>query len=206
MNLDLIGSINAARQAAGFLSLEETVALGERGNRILDPFSILISNGVHLGEGNTIYPGCTLRAEGEAEIVIGNGNLFHSGTLIEASAGPVRIGNCNQFGEGGFTAKTNQPGSSIKIDNKGRFLNNPSVFGKTELQDGSQILGNISVISCVLGAGSSFEDPDPDLRAGLLKGSGIAKNLSVPAGHVIQGQGTFEQDQMVLQSTFHPIR
>lgn len=204
MQLDLIASVNAARQAAGFLTVEETVALGEGGNQILDPFSVLISERVKLGSGNTLYPGCTIKAADNAEIVIGDNNLLHSGTLIEASAGPIVIGTGNQFGEGGFTAKTNQPGSSILIGNKGRYLNNPSVFGKTELQDGSQILGNISVISCTLCAGGSHADPDPDLRAGLLKGAGMAKGLTVAAGYVIQGQGAFGQDQAVRQSVFHP--
>ncbi len=204
MNLELVGSINKARKAAGFLTVEETVAFCQDGNQILDPFSVLIPAGVKLGTGNTIYPGCTLRATGEAEMVIGDGNLFHSGTLIEASVGPIDIGNDNQFGEGGFTAKTNQPGSRIQIGNKGRYLNNPSVFGSSELQDGSQILGNISVISCILCAGGSFEEQDPDLRGGLLKGFGVAKGLTVPKGSVIPGQGRFDQEQVVLQTTFHP--
>jgi hypothetical protein len=203
MRADIIGPIDSVRRAAGYLTFDETIALGRDGNRILDPFSILISKGVCLGAGNTLYPGCTIRAVGSAEVTIGGGNLFHSGTFIEASEGPVEIGSSNQFGEGGFTAKANQPVSTIVIGNNGRYLNNPSVFGTSELQDGSQILGNITVISCNLCAGGSYLEPDPDKRAGLLKGFGMAKGLKVLRGQVIQGEGIFDQSLSVAQSMFH---
>ena len=71
MKRDLVESINAARRAAGFLTLEEMLALSENNNNFLDPFSILISKGVRLGHGNTFYPGCTIKAEKSAEITIG---------------------------------------------------------------------------------------------------------------------------------------
>ena len=93
---------------------------------------------------------------------------------------PLKLGNKNQFGEGGFTAKTNQPGSRVVIGNNGRYLNNSAVFGKTELQSGSQILGNITLISCKLSEGGSYQEPDPNLRAGLLKGSVSPESLLWP--------------------------
>lgn len=203
MKLELLDQINCARRAAGFLSVEEILSLSDSGNQILDPFSVLISKRVTFGEGNRIYPGVTIQAAGDAEVHIGNGNHFQAGTLLEASCGDIVIGNDNQFGEGGFTAKANQPGARISIGNNGRYVNNPSVFGLTELQDGSQILGNITVVSCILCAGGSHEEPEPDRRAGLLKGYGVAKGLKVSVGQVIWGEGTFDQKHAVPQSTFH---
>jgi len=201
-----IEPINKARIAAGFLTVEETLALMDNGNLIPDPFSTLVSRGVLLGENNLIYPGVTLQASGEGKVVIGNGNVFHSGTMIDASHGRIEIGSDNQFGEGGFTAKANQPGADIHIGSVCRFLNNPSVFGKTRLEDGSQLLGNITVVSCLLKAGGSHRTPDPELRAGLLKGFGTAQNLTVNQGHVIAGNGSFSQENSVPQSTYHPKR
>lgn len=196
--------INKARLAAGFLTVVETMALMDNGNLLLDPFSILISKGVRLGADNVLYPGVTVKASGEARIMIENGNTFHAGTLIAASHGQVAIGSRNQFGEGGFTANANQPGADIHIGNDCRFLNNPSVFGRSRLEDGCQILGNITVVSCTLKAGGSHTEPDPAVRAGLLKGFGTARDLTVEQGHVIDGSGSFSQEMSVSQTTFHP--
>lgn len=196
--------INKARIAAGFLTIEETMALMDNGNLLLDPFSILVSKGVCLGENNLIYPGVALQASGEGKVEIENGNIFHSGTMIDASHGRIEIGSDNQFGEGGFIAKANQPGADIHIGSACRFLNNSSVFGQSRLEDGSQLLGNITVVSCLLKAGGSHRTPEPALRAGLLKGFGTAQNLTVEQGHVIAGSGVFSQSMSVPQSTYHP--
>lgn len=195
--------IDAARLACGFLTIEETVQRLD-GNLLLDPFSTLVSSGVSFGKNNIIYPGVTLETSGEGAISFGDNNILHSGTRFSASFGNVSVGDDNQFGEGGFTAKANRPGAEIKIGNNGRYLNNPSVFGKSDLGSGTQLLGNISVESCKLGYGHSFEEPDPDLRGGLLKGFGTARNLTVPQGQVIAGQGIFDLADLLPQRHFHP--
>ncbi|MTH95631.1 AraC family transcriptional regulator [Roseibium sp. RKSG952] len=195
--------IDAARIACGFLTVRETLEVLE-GNLVLDPFSTLVSASVGFGRNNVIYPGVTLRASGAAAIVFADENTLHAGTLIEASHGDVTIGSNNQFGEGGFTAKANRDGARIQIGSNGRYLNNPSVFGACCLGDGTQILGNITVDSCSLGDGGSFMEPDPDLRGGLLKGSGVARNLCIPKGKVIVGNGTISEDNLLPQSHFHP--
>ena len=96
------------------------------------------------------------------------------------------------------------PFSTIRIGSHGRYLNNPALFGRCVLGDGSQILGNITVDSCTLADGGSFREDDPDLRAGLLKGSGVARNLTVARGMVIAGNGTFSADDLLPQRHFHP--
>lgn len=60
------------------------------------------------------------------------------------------------------------------------------------------------VESCTLGAGGSHAEPDPDRRAGVLKGAGPARHLTVPQGQVIAAWGPFQQEAMLKQSFFHP--
>lgn len=195
--------VDDVRRAMGFLSLEETMDLGSR-NRVLDPFSVLISAGIQVGEGNIFYPGVTLQADGAAEMRIGDENIFHSGTLFLATRGHITVGSHNQFGDGGFTAKSNRPGAFIEIGDRGRYSNNPTLLGQTRLGDGAQVLGTILVESCILQCGGSFEEPDPDLRAAVLKGWGVARNLKVARGYVINGAGPFDEALPLPQSHFHP--
>ncbi|TYC68081.1 AraC family transcriptional regulator [Stappia sp. BW2] len=199
----LFASIDAARLACGFLTLSQMMEALE-GNHVLDPFSTLISAGVSAGKHNIFYPGVTLKALSGHKIILADDNCVHSGSHFEAATGNILIGSNNQFGEGGFTAKANRPGAEIRIGSHGRYLNNPALFGRCELGNGSQILGSITVDGCTLADGGSYEEDDPDLRAGLLKGSGIARNLTVARGMVIAGNGTFSADDLLPQSHFHP--
>ncbi len=171
---DLFASIDAARLACGFLPMSQMMEILD-GNHVLDPFSTLVSAGVSAGKNNIFYPGVTLKASSGAEIRLGDDNIVHSGSHFEASNGNILIGSKNQFGEGGFTAKANRPGAEIRIGSHGRFLNNPALFGRCMLGDGSQILGNITVDTCTLSDGGSFQEDDPDMRGGLLKGSGVCQ-------------------------------
>ena len=200
---DLFASIDAARLACGFLPLSQMMEVLD-GNHVLDPFSTLVSEGVSAGRNNIFYPGVTLKASSGAKIQLGDDNIVHSGSHFEASNGNILIGSKNQFGEGGFTAKANRPGAEIRIGSHGRFLNNPALFGRCMLGDGCQILGNITVDSCKLSDGGSFQEDDPDMRGGLLKGSGVARNLSVARGMVIAGNGTFSSEDLLPQRHFHP--
>ncbi|GAB2185642.1 hypothetical protein LAB1_29510 [Roseibium sp. LAB1] len=200
---DLSASIDAARLACGFLTLSQMMEALD-GNHVLDPFSTLISAGVSVGKNNVFYPGVTLKTCAGSEIRLADGNIVHSGSHFEAVTGNIEIGSNNQFGEGGFSAKANRTGAEIRIGSHGRFLNNPAIYGTCTLGDGSQILGNITVDSCTLSDGSSFQEDDPDLRGGLLKGNGVARNLNVARGMVIAGNGTFSSEDLLPQKHFHP--
>ncbi|WP_269581253.1 AraC family transcriptional regulator [Roseibium sp. Sym1] len=199
----LLQKIDAARLACGFLTVEAMMEVLD-GNHVLDPFSTLVSAGVAFGKGNILYPGVTLKTSGSANLTFADNNTLHAGCLFEASLGDILVGSGNCFGEGGFTAKANRAGARIRIGNSGRYLNNPGVFGETTLGDGCQLLGGITVDSCTLEGGGSYEEPDPDLRGGLLKGRGLARNLTVPKGKVIAGEGGFVQADLLPQSHFHP--
>lgn len=196
--------IDDIRRARGLMTIGDIQELVQRGNVVYDPFSVLITAAARIGTGNVIFPCVSLFCGDQGELSIGDNNTLFANSLVEAISGPIVIGSFNQFGEGGFMAKTNRPGASIVIGDNGRYLNGAAVFGETTLGTGSQILGAITVDSCHLEAGRSHEQADPDLRAGLLKGSGIARNLTVPAGQVILGNGAFSQDDIKPQSFFHP--
>lgn len=195
--------LDKARIASGLLSFDEIIALSSH-NTIYDPFSTLISKGISIGSGNVIYPSTCLLLEGDAVFKVGEKNIFYPGTSISATYGDIIIGDGNQFGEGGFVAKTNRAKSHITIGCHGRYLGGVSVFGESQLGNGSQILGAITVDNCYLEAGGSFNDKRPDQRAGVLKGQGYARNLFVPKGHVIFAQGDFEAASMKSQLFYHP--
>jgi hypothetical protein len=89
------------------------------------------------------------------------------------------------------------------IGSSGRYLGGATVFGTSVLEDGSQILGAITLDDCHLGGGGSFLSGDPDQRGGVLKGLGTARNLFIPRGHVISAQGQFDVAAIKLQSYYH---
>ena len=196
--------INRAREQAGFLSLEETAALVSSGNIVFDPFSTLISRKVAIGAQNVFHPNTRIACHEDAMVEIGSGNVFHSNTVIEASMNRIAIGDHNQFGEGMVCLKANAPDAFIEVGNLGRYCGIISLYGRTRLGSGSQILGNITAYNCVLGEGCPHSHPVPDERGSVLKGSGTAKNIQLTRGQVIEGWGRFDAEAVTRQSSFHP--
>lgn len=197
---------NRMRKDNGFMTLDELCGLCEAGNIIYDPFSTLIYKDIKIGKGNIFFPNVILSGKNGNTLEIGDFNMFYSNTTIEASAGPILMGSDNQFGEGGFTVKANRSGAVVKVGHNGRYLGGASVFGVSDLQSGSQILGQITVDSCILESGGDWHEPSPDERAGLLKGFGTASNLIIPRGHVINGAGLFMEGDIEHQSAYHPVK
>ena len=64
--------------------------------------------------------------------------------------------------------------------------------------------GAITVQDCSLEEGGNYKEPDPDLRGAVLKGSGIARDIQLPKGHVINAYGTFQNASLESQSHYHP--
>lgn len=191
------------RTDKNFLTTVELIeTIGER-NRILDD-SVLIGKNVIVGVKNTFYPGVIIEQQGAGVITIGDGNTFYPGTYILSSAGEIMIGDYNEFGPAGVTVKSNIPNAAISIGGHGRYCDGVSIMGKTALGTGSQILGNITVQSCTLAGGGTFQEPDPDKRAAVLKGFGLARNLALEAGQVINGMGNFADSPIEQQSVYHP--
>jgi hypothetical protein len=201
----LLATVDAQRTARGFMTISEVLALaGEAHNTILDPFSILVSRTAKLGQGNVVYPNVIIEANQGGKISIGDGNIFFPGTLLLAAGGRIEVGDENQFGDGGVRVKTHLADSLIEIGSRGRYMSGAEISGTCHLGSGTQVLGAISVQNCRLGAGDSFKDPNPETRGGVLKGFGIARNLTVLQGQVINGQGTFEQNRIQQQIVYHP--
>jgi hypothetical protein len=121
-----------------------------------------------------------------------------------ASGGRIRIGAQAEIGEeGGFTVKAGM-GDTIEIGDGARLLGNGSLSGSNRIGRGAQILGPIRCQNCRLGDGETYRDPEPDARGGVLKGSGVARNIDVPCGSVIQAFGLFSEGTLRRQSYFHP--
>jgi len=192
------------RSQAGFLTVSQLLERFGKTNILLDPFSTLVTENVSLGDGNILHPCVRILSANGYQVLLGRHNVILPGTVIEATAGDIRIGDANEIGDGGFSARANRVGSAILIGSNGRYQGNASVFGESTLGDGTQILGHIMVNNCSLEAGADYKSSDPALRGGLLKGYGSAQNIHVPQGQVIAGWGESLANMLLSQTTFHP--
>lgn len=196
--------VTARRKEKGFLEIPKMITTVGQSNLVLDPYSVLISAGVEVGSDNTFYPNVVIERSGDAVITIGNGNVFYPGTYIVGSAGNIRIGNGNEFGPNGCAIMANVPDASVAIGDNGRYNSGASIMGRTELGTGSQVLGSITVQSCKLAGGETFKDPDPDSRAAVLKGFGLARGITLEIGQVVNGSGNFAEAPVEMQRDYHP--
>lgn len=200
----IMRKIDSLRKQKDFLSVEEVLLLAER-NSILDPFSLLISRDVSIGEENNFYPNVVVENQ-KGTIKIGNENNFYPGTVLSTVKGAIQIGNSNIFGPG-FVNILAQEDSRIEIRSNGRYVNGINIIGNCMFGDGSQVLGGvITVQDSELANGESFFFENPDERGAVLKGMGLAKGIRLKKGEVIQGFGVFDQQQRTMQSSYHPPR
>lgn len=204
MPTDLIAALDATRSAQGLLTIAETLALSAKDILVHDPFSTLISKAAQIGSGTIFFPNTQVLCGSGQQVKIGNNNRFLPGSLIDAQAGDITIGNSNQFGDGGFTAIANRAGGSITIGSHGRFQRGATLYAQVNIGDGCQILGAIAVQDCVLSSGGDHTHPEADERGSVLKGLGTARALTLKQGEVIQGHGVFSMDDLKMQSFFHP--
>jgi UDP-3-O-[3-hydroxymyristoyl] glucosamine N-acyltransferase len=195
---------DSSRQARGFLTLDEVIATVSAANTVLDPHSLLVGSGVTIGKGNVFYPNVVIERSGEGVLSVGDDNVFYPGVYILSSAGAVHIADHNEFGTGGCTIKANMPDAEVRIGSNGRYCDGVSIMGKTTLGDGSQIIGDITVQSCIMGGGGSFQEPDPDQRGAVLKGFGLARDLQLQTGQVVNGSGAFADAPIEQQRAYHP--
>lgn len=197
-------AMNAARAESGFYTLEEMLEKVCRYNLVYDLYSTLISSGVELGIDNTFYPGIVLQADEGSLLRVGSANIFASGTHFTAeNGGQILVGDHNLFDDGPVSVRSNRAGGVIRFADHGRYDGRINIFGNCDFGFGSQLIGTLNVYSCVLKPGGDFSEPDPDNRAGLLKGMGTAKGLTVEKGMVINGFGTFEQSSVEPQANYH---
>lgn len=199
-----MSNTNNSRQAKGFLTSDEVAASIGETNVVLDPSSLLISQGVTIGKGNVFYPNVVIERIGRGVVSIGDGNTLYPGVYILGAEGTVRIGDGNEFGTGGCTIKANTPDAEVVIGSEGRYCDGVSIMGKTVLGDGSQVLGAITVQSCELAGGGTYQESDPDKRGAVLKGFGLARGLALTMGQVVNGAGAFADAPVEWQRAYHP--
>jgi len=60
------------------------------------------------------------------------------------------------------------------------------------------------VQNCTLADGGTFQEPNPDERGAVLKGFGLARNIVLETGRVINGGGNFADFPIEQQSAYHP--
>jgi len=195
--------LKETRHTKGFLDPKETMVIIGTSNTVLDPYSVLISKNVSVGTGNILYPNVVIECADNAKITIGNDNVFYPGTYLLSSTGSISIGDNNELGMNGCTIRANSSEAAIRIGSGGRYCDGANIMGQSNLGDGSQILGNIIVQSCTLAPGSTYQVPDPNERGAVLKGFGIARNLTLEKGLVINGAGDFASSPTEWQRDYH---
>jgi hypothetical protein len=197
-------STDAVRRSMGFLTQAETLRLAAEGVLIPDPNSVLISPEVQVAAGSTLWPNTILQATEGGSIAVGAGTVLFPGTRMVAAGGRIAVGAGAEIGEeGGFTIKADGA-ALIAIGDGARLLGGGSLVGANRIGCGAQIIGPIRCQTCTLGDGGTYRDPEPDERGGVLKGSGVARGIDVPRGHVIQAFGLFAEGILRRQSYFHP--
>lgn len=201
----IISEVDRVRRAHGFIGITATTALAARGVTVFDPFSTLVSADAVLDPGIVLWPNVVVQVLQGGSLRIAAGTVLFSGTRIVARGGHVTIGREVEIGEeGGFTIRADAPDIAIAIGDGARLVGGGSLALANTIGRGAQVLGPIGLQNCRLGDGGSYREPDPDLRGGVLKGSGIARGIDVPRGHVIQAFGLFNEAPLRRQSHFHP--
>ncbi|MEV0736930.1 hypothetical protein AB0I51_13380 [Streptomyces sp. NPDC050549] len=199
----IIDLMDEHRRRNGFLTLAGMAVLAET-NTVFDPFSTLIADDAVIGEGNIFFPGVVVQCDG-GTCSIGSGNTLHSSTLvIAANDGRIEIGNECSLGPGGVQIKADQPGSVVSVGNRARLLNGAEIVGAGVIGDGAQVLGAISARSVRLAGGDDFTGTDPDRRGAVLKGAGLARGIRLEAGEVVNGLGDFAAASVERQLAYHP--
>ncbi len=200
---DYVENLDLLRRNAGFLDFRAMLELYARGISVFDPFSTLISVRVVLGRNNVFYPQTIIEVGPGGLMEIGEGNVFWPGTILRASGGRISIGEGCEFGPGGAILAAG-PGETIEIGDRCRLNSGAAVQGRNSIGTGAQVLGALSLRNCVLEAGEDHRFPDPDLRGGVLKGSGFAANLSIGRGEVVNGRNELLQSMAERQRRYHP--
>ncbi|CAN7628230.1 hypothetical protein [Neorhizobium tomejilense] len=131
--IDHIRRIDDTRSVHGFLTVEETILLSERGVTMMDPFSTLVSRQIRLTAGIFIWPNVTILTGENGRISIGSGTVLHSGVRMEANAGSIHVGaDCDIGQEGGFTLVAAGNDDAITVGNGARLNGGGSIAIKAE--------------------------------------------------------------------------
>ncbi len=190
---------DSIRQDFGFLTVAEVLQLCTT-QQILDPSSTLISAKVQLGEGNVFYPGVVLQADNESSCVIGHRNVFYPGAYVSAEhGGMILLGSDITLGPGSVQLKAGRA-DAVAVGDSARLANGPVVTGRSVLGSGSQILGAVEADSVVLADGGDYRSSPPEKRGAVLKGAGMARDVRLAPGDLLQGFGNFAVANVIRQT------
>jgi hypothetical protein len=188
------GPLDAARRAAGFLTVRQVAALAPE-VRVLDPASVLIGVGVSVLPGVELYPSTTLETRHGGVITLAAGARLGPGPVtVVASASAVHIGEDAELGPGPVTIVAD--GSDV-------------VEGPARIGSGAQVLGPVSLRDVELADGGDHREPDPDHRGGVVKGVGPVRGVRVGLGEVVVGGVVHAGEasgrpRIERQRTYHP--
>lgn len=200
----VLAVLDEMRARRGLRTVTE-LAGGALGGDVLDPYSTLVSESVRIGDGNLFYPNVMIICVDGSSCAIGAGNTFFPGTLIVAEAGGrVVVGDGCVLGEGGARVKATRPGAAVEIGDRVRLLGGAEVLAPSVLGTGAQILGQVSAGSVRLDGGGDHRHGDPDERGAVLKGTGVARDLRLARGEVVNGLGDFGRAPVERQRAYHP--
>ena len=201
----VLDCLNQQRARNDCLSLEQVIALVADGVIVDDPFAAQISRHVVFQGPCRIRGAVYLFADAPGALTIGGHVCLEGPSTLEAQGGAtVSVGEHAVIGlEGGFHVKANRSGSTIELGAGVRLCGGGALFGQSMLGPGAQILGRINVVNCWLAGGAGYADPNPDSRGAVLKGMGLAENLRLEQGDVIQSFGIFSMSQIRRQTEFH---
>jgi hypothetical protein len=90
------------------------------------------------------------------------------------------------------------------IGDEVRLLNGCELVGESALGDGCQLIGQVSAQSVHLEGGKSHRWAEPDERGAVLKGTGLARGITLHAGQVMNLQPSFSESEAESQSSYHP--
>lgn len=193
-----------ARRDAGFLTVAEVLGLLPE-VVVLDPSSVLVGEDVTLAAGALLYPGAVLETRAGGSITVASGARLGPGPVtVVATAARVTIGSGAELGPGPVTITAT--GSDVLVGDGARLSGGCLVEGPTELGAGAQVLGTVAVRDAELAAGGDHREPDPDRRAGVVKGVGRVHGVRVSIGEVIVGGGGAPSAPLVVerQRAHHP--
>lgn len=197
------GPVDDAHRASGFLTVAEVRGLLPE-VVVLDPGSVLVGADVTLAAGVVLYPGAVLETRAGGSITVASGARLGPGPVsVVATAARVTIGSGAELGPGPVTITGTV--ADVLVGDGARLSGGCLVEGPTELGAGAQVLGTVAVRDAELAAGGDHREPDPDRRAGVVKGVGRVHGVRVGTGEVIVGGGVPSAPLVVeRQRAHHP--
>ncbi|OII12807.1 hypothetical protein BIU97_02355 [Curtobacterium sp. MCBA15_009] len=206
-------ALDEARRTAGFRTVAEVVALAPE-VLVLDPASVLLGTGATVHPGVVLHPSTTLETRDGGTIVVETGARLGPGPVtVVAHGSHVRVGGGAELGPGPVTitayrsevtAASVDTVVDVAIGAAARLRGGCVVEAPADIGAGAQVLGSVSLRDAVLAAGGDHREPDPDRRAGVVKGTGRVHGVRIGVGEVAVVTGGSTPPEVERQRAHHP--